>query len=171
MKGTGSMKVNTFNFFSFVFGFYLSKFCLFFESGYILHKHLKLYTSELWCFSQPLINRIFYWYLTLVGFNNHLLSNSVCEAPKYPRGVKIKKVPPHLYFKTWKNKMAAERFLVLVPSRNINLHDYPSTKHPHKSQGFQGRDYITWVKHRKKKRCSTKLNSAAPVAPCSLLQI
>lgn len=81
--------------------------------------------NKIHCSPQCLINRIYYQYLTLVGFNKHLLNDSMREATKYTRDVKIEQRPSLLYFKIWKNKMMAGRFLTLIPSRNINLNNYP----------------------------------------------
>jgi len=55
--------------------------------------------NKIHCSPQCLINRIYYQYLTLVGFNKHLLNDSMREATKYTRDVKIEQRPSLLYFK------------------------------------------------------------------------
>lgn len=127
MKGSGSTKINTVKF------FHLYPWILFINVLSFLWVRPEFFMdilsyislNKIHCSPQCLINRIYYQYLTLVGFNKHLLNNSICEATKYTRDIKIEKRPSLIYCKIWKNKMMAGRFLTLIPSRNINLNNYP----------------------------------------------
>lgn len=76
-------------------------FYLFLSQAQILHEHLKLNISDRMLFSVS-----YKWnllqILTIMGFNKHVLSNSVCEVSMCTRHVKVKKVPtlPLKYDKT-----------------------------------------------------------------------
>lgn len=93
MEGTGSTKINKYVCvcFSLVS---IDSICQYFNfslsQAQILHRHLKLYISELDITFLSMSHKLNLQIFTLAQFNNHLLNNSICEASMYTRDVKIR---------------------------------------------------------------------------------